>query len=81
MMSKYLKHGCGLKNRLFNEEVTGQAKEKRSRSLNPMIYPEWWGEEEETFSTMKLKDKQLSPKQMKLQNKRVSDECSLDRRL
>lgn len=47
MISKFMRNGCREKNRLFAEEVL-QDDKKRSKSLNPLIYPEWWGDDNDT---------------------------------
>jgi hypothetical protein len=42
-----MKNGCREKNRVFNEACLVDEK-KRAKSLNPLIYPEWWGCPEES---------------------------------
>lgn len=53
-VSNFQRNGSRPSNRIFNEELeTGRNQgQKRSKSLNPLIYPEWWGnyEGEETIT-------------------------------
>ena len=44
-----MRNGCRVKNRVFNEEIISEDNKKRAKSLNPLIYPEWWGCPEESI--------------------------------
>lgn len=49
-VSNFQRNGSRPENRVFNEGEHLRARNvqsaKRSRSLNPLIYPEWWGQDE-----------------------------------
>ena len=65
-------------------------KRARSTSLNPVIYPEWWGQDEEIDPSYYRRDKKNIPKRLKSAdihkagyNRHVARHCedTLDRRL
>eukprot|EP00347_Sterkiella_histriomuscorum_P008772 403343816 len=86
-ISQFQRNGQRLKNRLFNEDISKQIQEqKRSRSLNPLIYPEWWGEEDaeeqtQSQTTTNRKKSEEKPQFVNLKYDHEDREDSLDRRL
>ena len=43
----------------------GKEKRARSTSLNPVIYPQWWGEDNEVDAAYYRRDRQHIPKRLK----------------
>ncbi|CDW74433.1 UNKNOWN [Stylonychia lemnae] len=72
-ISKFQRNGQRLQNRILSEDLNnlGQA-QKRSRSLNPLIYPEWWGQQEETFQEIKHKNAKRFDQQQPIEVKEQS---------
>jgi hypothetical protein len=72
-----MKNGCREKNRVFNEACLVDEK-KRAKSLNPLIYPEWWGCPEESPNLVGKRN-ELPEQQYK--RHLANDVTSLDKRL
>lgn len=86
VISNFMRNGQKPSNRVFIEEnllsPSAQHFSKRSKSLNPLIYPEWWGGYEESKPTLEALECQ-NYYQAPLSNRRRQphEENSLDRRL
>lgn len=76
---------------MFNEDalsdggVEPHVMSKRSRSLNPLIYPDWWGYDEtedgEHGNKQKLQRIEIQEERQYKQRRVTKDDNSLDRRL
>lgn len=76
---------------MFNEDALSDGPHqanvaKRSKSLNPLIYPDWWGGYEESIEVPnpvieKRQDEEARSWNRKPSKKRGEQESSLDRRL